>query len=40
VPENPEALTLAIQKGVVKDETLRRWLARAAADVFAELVCV
>jgi HK97 family phage prohead protease len=40
VPENPAALTLAIQKGVIKDETLRRWLARAAADVFAELVSV
>ena len=38
VPENPAALTLAIQKGVIQDETLRRWLERAAADVFAELV--
>ncbi len=38
VPENPAALTLAIQKGVIQDETLRRWLLRAAADVFAELV--
>ncbi len=38
VPENPAALTLAIRKGAIKDETLRRWLQRAAADVFAELV--
>ncbi|MFL5342633.1 MAG: HK97 family phage prohead protease [Gemmataceae bacterium] len=38
VPENPAALTLAIQKGVVTDEALCRWLRRAAVDVFAELV--
>ena len=38
VPENPEALTLAVAKGVVRDEGLRDWLIRCPADPFAELV--
>src|SRR4051812_47860301 len=38
VPENPEALTLAVQKGVVGDHGLRDWLRRWCADPFAELV--
>lgn len=32
IPENPGALTLAIQKGVVKDRTLREWLADVPDD--------
>jgi hypothetical protein len=51
IPENPGALTLAIQKGFVKDRTLRDWLSgvpddrggrlwRARpSDVMQELVC-
>jgi hypothetical protein len=35
VPENPQALTLAVRKGLVKDVDLRRWLAR---DVLAALI--
>jgi Escherichia/Staphylococcus phage prohead protease len=35
VPENPQALTLAINKGFVKDADLRRWLVR---DVLAALI--
>jgi phage head maturation protease len=38
VPENPEALTLAVEKGVVRDDRLRDWLVRRAADPFAELM--
>ena len=38
VPENPEALTLAVEKGVVRDEHLRDWLMGRAADPFAELL--
>jgi hypothetical protein len=37
VPENPAALTLAVQKGIVSDPTLKRWLVQSA-DVFGELV--
>src|SRR5262245_8957859 len=32
VPENPGALTLAIQKGAVHDDLLRDWLARVPDD--------
>jgi phage head maturation protease len=32
IPENPGALTLALQKGFVKDEQLRDWLARVPDD--------
>src|SRR5689334_12098384 len=28
VPENPQALTLAVRKGLVKDAELRHWLVR------------
>src|SRR5262245_8141083 len=35
VPENPEALTLAVKKGLVKDADLRGWLVR---DVLAALI--
>jgi Escherichia/Staphylococcus phage prohead protease len=35
VPENPQALTLAVNKGLVKDADLRRWLVR---DVLAALI--
>jgi phage head maturation protease len=48
VPENPGALTVALQKGLVRDETLRDWLKLApddrggtwfrASDVLSELV--
>ena len=38
VPENPEALTLAVEKGLVRDRGLREWLLRRTADPFAELV--
>jgi HK97 family phage prohead protease len=38
IPENPEALTLAVEKGLVRDECLRDWLRRRPADPFAELV--
>ncbi|HKB04869.1 MAG TPA: HK97 family phage prohead protease [Gemmataceae bacterium] len=34
VPENPQALTLAVRKGLVKDAELRHWLVR---DVLAAL---
>ena len=37
IPDNPGALTLAIQKGYVKDPTLRDWLARRR-DVMSRLV--
>jgi hypothetical protein len=37
VPENPAALTLAVRKGIVADETLKRWLIEAVDD-FADLV--
>jgi hypothetical protein len=51
IPENPGALTLAIQKGWVKDHTLRQWLSGVPddrggrwwrahpVDVMEELVC-
>ncbi|CAN5231746.1 hypothetical protein BH11PLA2_BH11PLA2_21700 [soil metagenome] len=32
IPENPGALTIALQKGFVKDPTLRDWLARVPED--------
>lgn len=35
VPENPQALTLAIRKGMIHDTDLRRWLVR---DVLAALL--
>ena len=35
IPENPQALTLAIRKGMIHDSDLRRWLVR---DVLAALV--
>ena len=35
IPENPEALTLAVRKGMVKDADLRGWLVR---DVLAALL--
>jgi hypothetical protein len=38
VPENPEALTLAVQKGIVTDRRLRAWVERWCIDPFAELV--
>ena len=38
VPENPEALTLAVEKGLVHDRRLRDWLRRWCGDPFAELV--
>ena len=37
VPENPAALTLAVQKGIISDPTLKQWLMQSA-DVFAEMV--
>ncbi len=49
IPENPGALTVALQKGVVTDVALREWLAqvpddrggqwwRAGGDVLGELI--
>ena len=49
IPENPGALTVALQKGLVRDLTLREWLRRvpddrggrwwrAGGDVLSELV--
>lgn len=38
VPENPEALTLAVEKGIIADARLRAWLRRWCIDPFAELV--
>jgi hypothetical protein len=38
VPENPEALTLAVEKGLVSDRRLRAWVRRWCTDPFAELV--
>lgn len=35
IPENPQALTLAVSKGLIKDPYLRHWLVR---DVLAGLV--
>lgn len=35
VPENPQALTLAVRKGLVKDADLRGWLVK---DVLAALI--
>ena len=35
IPENPQALTLAVRKGLVKDADLRHWLVR---DVLAALI--
>jgi uncharacterized protein len=37
VPENPQALTLAVRKGLVQDERLRSWLT-AQHDVLADLL--
>ena len=37
VPENPAALTLSVQKGMVSDPALKRWLVQSI-DVFSELV--
>lgn len=36
IPENPEALTLAIHKGLIRDSWLRGWLIK---DVLAALHC-
>ena len=38
VPENPEALTLAMEKGFITDRRLKRFIARMNADALAELV--
>ncbi len=40
IPENPAAVTVAINKGLVRDPGLREWLVngRAVADVMAELI--
>jgi hypothetical protein len=35
VPENPQALTLAVRKGMIKDGDLRRWLVR---DILSALI--
>lgn len=37
VPENPKALTVAVQKGIVQDETLKQWLVQSI-DVFSDLI--
>jgi hypothetical protein len=37
VPENPRALTVAVQKGIVQDDTLKRWLMQSI-DLFADLI--
>jgi hypothetical protein len=38
IPENPQALTLAIRKGLVHDGLLRDWLTRLPDDPFAPLL--
>jgi phage head maturation protease len=40
IPENPAAVTVAIEKGLVRDPVLCDWLvnAKAAADVLADLI--
>jgi hypothetical protein len=38
VPENPHALTLAVEKGLVTDPRLRRFISRMCADALSELV--
>jgi hypothetical protein len=38
VPENPEALTLAVEKGLVTDPRLKRFISKLCADPFGELV--
>jgi hypothetical protein len=40
VPENPAALTLAITKGLVRDEALKEWFDCVGTDVFANLLVV
>ncbi len=37
IPDNPAALTLAVEKGWVRDRRLRQWLERYADDVLSEL---
>ena len=32
IPENPGALTVALQKGLVRDPSLRLWLDRVSDD--------
>lgn len=39
IPENPAALTLALEKGWVRDVRLRRWIERHSSDVLAPLYC-
>ncbi len=40
IPENPAAVTVAINKGLVRDPVLREWLVngRTVSDVLAELI--
>jgi phage head maturation protease len=38
VPENPQALTVAVEKGLVRDRSLRDWLVHWCSDPFGELV--
>jgi hypothetical protein len=38
VPENPQALTLAVEKGLVTDPQLRRFISRLTIDALGELV--
>jgi phage head maturation protease len=38
IPENPAALTLAVEKGLVKDVGLREWLQGGAADLLGRMV--
>ena len=38
IPENPGALTVALQKGLVRDPSLRRWLSRIPDDRGGALV--
>jgi HK97 family phage prohead protease len=38
VPENPAALTVAIQKGFVENADLRRWLMMNQRDLLADLI--
>jgi hypothetical protein len=40
VPENPEALTLAVEKGLITDPRLRRFITQIRSDALSDLVAV
>jgi hypothetical protein len=38
VPENPQALTMAVEKGLISDPRLKRFIARMCTDALGDLV--